>query len=88
MPDSSCSHRRRAGEGVVARTWLGEPTHRSALQELPSHAVQSLDFGRMTTLTPWLQRRLGWGGARTTPELLEALQKEARLRLAAPLHSG
>ena len=40
--------------------------------------VQSLDLERMTTLTPWLQRRLGWGDARTTPELLEALQKVAR----------
>ena len=38
----------------------------------------SLDLERMTTLTPWLQRRLGWGGARTTPELLPALQKGAR----------
>ena len=42
--------------------------------------VQSLDLERMTTLTPWLQRRLGWGDARTTPELLDWLQKEARLQ--------
>ena len=39
-----------------------------------------LDLERMTTLTPWLQRRLGWGDARTTPELLVALKEEARLR--------
>ena len=39
-----------------------------------------LDLERMTTLTPWLQRRLGWGDARTTPELLEALKEEARMR--------
>ena len=44
--------------------------------------VQSLDLERMTTLTLWLQRRLGWGDARTTPELLEALKGGA---LAAPL---
>ena len=37
--------------------------------------VQSLDLERMTTLTPWLQRRLGWGDARTTPELLKALKQ-------------
>ena len=37
-----------------------------------------LDLVRMTTLTPWLQRRLGWGDARTTPELLEALKQLAR----------
>ena len=34
----------------------------------------------MTTLTPWLQRRLGWGDARTTPELLKALEEEALLK--------
>ena len=39
-----------------------------------------LDLEGMTTLTPWLQRRLGWGDARTTPELLEALKEEARMR--------
>ena len=39
-----------------------------------------LDLERMTTLTPWLQRRLGWGDARTTPELLKALTEEARLK--------
>ena len=30
-----------------------------------------LDLERMTTLTPW--RRLGWGDARTTPELLSLI---------------
>ena len=35
----------------------------------------------MNTLTPWLQRRLGWGDARTTPELLKALTEEARLKI-------
>ena len=39
-----------------------------------------LDLERMTPLTPWLQRRLGWGDARTTPELLKALTEEARLQ--------
>ena len=34
----------------------------------------------MTPLTPWLQWRLGWGDARTTPELLKALRGEGRLR--------
>ena len=38
--------------------------------------VQSLDLERMTTLTPWLQRRLGWGDACTTPELLKALKRK------------
>ena len=47
--------------------------------------VQSLDLESMTTLTPWLQRRLGWGDARTTPELLETLKEEARLQ---PHNSG
>ena len=37
-----------------------------------------LDLERMTTLTPLLQRRLGWGDARTTPELLEALKEAVR----------
>ena len=46
-----------------------------------------MDLERMTTLAPWLQRRLGWGDARTTPELLEALQKEARLQLHSSLLS-
>ena len=40
-----------------------------------------LDLERMTTLTPWLQRRLSWGDARTTPELLKALTEEARLKI-------
>ena len=35
-----------------------------------------LDLEGMTPLTPWLQRRLGWGDARTTPELLKALTEE------------
>ena len=39
-----------------------------------------LDLEGMTTLTPWLQRRLGWGDARTPPELLAALKEEARMR--------
>ena len=34
----------------------------------------------METLTVWLQRRFGWGDVRTTPEILAALQQEARLR--------
>ena len=38
-----------------------------------------LDLERMTPLTPWLQRRLGWGDARTTPELLKALKKDCLL---------
>ena len=40
-----------------------------------------LDLEGMTPLTPWLQRRLGWGDARTTPELLKALTEEARLKI-------
>ena len=42
--------------------------------------VQNLELKRMATLTVWLQRRFGWGDARTTPEILGALQQEARLR--------
>ena len=41
--------------------------------------ISGLDIDSLTTLTPWLQRRLGWGDARTTPDLLDALQREARL---------
>ena len=34
----------------------------------------------METVTVWHQRRFGWGDARTTPEILGALQQEARRR--------
>ena len=37
-------------------------------------------FDSMETVTVWHQRRFGWGDVRTTPEILAALQQEARLR--------
>ena len=38
-----------------------------------------LDVDQLLTLTPMLQRRLGWGDVRTSPELLEALRRERAL---------
>ena len=38
-----------------------------------------LDVEHVETLTPFMQRRLGWGDARTTAELLEALRRESAL---------
>ena len=38
-----------------------------------------LDVEGLQTLSPWLQRRFGWGDIRTTPKLIEGLQQEARL---------
>jgi len=38
-----------------------------------------LDVEQLQTLTPLMQRRLGWGDVRTTPELLEALRLESAL---------
>ena len=43
-----------------------------------STRVQDLDLERMKTVTLWHQRRFGWGDARTTPQLLEALKEFLR----------
>ena len=39
----------------------------------------TLNADDLQPLTPWLQRRLGWGDARTTPEFLTLLRQEAQL---------
>jgi hypothetical protein len=46
---------------------------------LSKRVPAEVDLERMVALTPMLQRRFGWGDARTTPELMEALRVEARL---------
>ena len=56
------------------------PTKRTHLIDWFRKRVQDLDFDSMETVTVWHQRRFGWGDVRTTPELLAALQQEARLR--------
>ena len=50
-------------------------------QWLSKRVPDSVDTGRLAALTPMLQRRLGWGDVRNTPDLLEALKKESRLPL-------
>ena len=42
---------------------------------LSKRVPDGLDTDRLVPLAPWLQRRLGWGDVRTTPELLDALKK-------------
>ena len=59
---------------------LTRPTKRTHLTDWLRKRVQDLDFDSMETVTVWHQRRFGWGDVRTTPELLAALQQEARLR--------
>ena len=59
---------------------LARPTKRTHLIDWLRTRVQDLDLKRMETVTVWHQRRFGWGDVRTTPELLAALQQEARLR--------
>ena len=56
------------------------PTKRSHLLGRLRTRVQDLDLERTETMTVWHQRRFGWGDVRTTPEILAALQQEARLR--------
>ena len=59
---------------------LARKTKRSNLIDWLRTRVQDLDLERMETVTVWHQRRFGWGDVRTTPEILGALQQEARLR--------
>ena len=59
---------------------LTRPTKRTHLIDWLRKRVQDLDFDSMETVTVWHQRRFGWGDVRTTPEILAALQQEARLR--------
>ena len=59
---------------------LTRPTKRMNLIDWLRTRVQGLDLERMETVTVWHQRRFGWGDVRTTPEILAALQQEARLR--------
>ena len=58
---------------------LTRPTKRTHLIDRLRKRVQDLDFDSMETVTVWHQRRFGWGDVRTTPEILAALQQEARL---------
>ena len=57
------------------------PTKENKVKEwLRKHLPpDTLDVEGLQTLNPWLQRRLGWGDVRTTPELLVVLRQEARL---------
>ena len=59
---------------------MTRPTKRTHLIDWLRKRVQDLDFDSMETVTVWHQRRFGWGDVRTTPEILAALQQEARLR--------
>ena len=58
---------------------LTRPTKRSHLIGWLRTRVQDLDLERLETVTVRHQRRFGWGDVRTTPEILVALQQEARL---------